>query len=411
MDSPDQGAKGIPVQKVSIEQDSIFLNIPAIGGSYKGKLAGPDKIDGVLKQGAQAMPILLTKGEIVAAKRPQTPVKPYPYEEQEISVVNKEAGITLAGTLTVPTGKGPHPAVILLSGSGPQDRDQTILEHKSFLVLSDYLTRQGFAVLRLDDRGVGKSGGNFSAATIQDFASDATAAYNFLKTQPGITSKKIGLIGHSEGASVAAKVAAQIPEVAFVVLMAGSAVPGAELLLAQNKALLQAAGIPREVLEPYLALRKAQFEVAANEPDVFKAADKIRKLQQEAKSNFNDQQQVQLGFTPQGEQAIVAQLSTPWYKYFLAYNPAATLQKLKAPVLALFGTKDLQVPSHQNMAATENALKAAGHKKYKVQELDGLNHLFQTATTGTVAEYGQLEETLSPVALETIAGWMKQVVK
>lgn len=411
MDSPDQGARGIPVQSVKMIQDSIFLSIPAIGGSYKGKLTGPDKITGVLKQGAQSMDIPLVKGEIDAPQRPQEPVKPYPYQEKEVTIENKAAGITLAGTLTTPASKGSHPAVILVTGSGPQDRDESIMGHKPFLVLSDYLTRQGFAVLRLDDRGVGKSGGSFAAATTQDFTSDATAAYAFLKEQTGINPKKIGFIGHSEGALVAANVAAQKPDVAFVVLLAGSAVPGTELLVAQNEALLKAAGVPDATIKPYLALRKAQFEVAANEQDVFKAAAQIRELQQEAKNSFTEEQQNQLGLTPQGEQAIVAQLSSPWLKYFLAYEPAPTLQKLKMPVLALNGTKDLQVPYQQNLTATEKALKAGGNKHIKIQELTNLNHLFQTATTGSVAEYSQLEETIAPTALEAIGNWLKKVVK
>lgn len=411
MDSPDQGAKGIPVQSVRLAQDSIYLVIPAIGGSYAGKITSPIKMEGVLQQGVQAMPIAFTKGAIEALKRPQEPKKPYPYQEKDIIVENKEAGISLAGTITTPTGKGPYPAVILFTGSGPQDRDQNMMGHKPFLVLSDYLTRQGFAVLRLDDRGVGRSEGNFATATTRDFTADAAAAYNFLKSYAGVIPEKVGLIGHSEGALIAAKVAAQNPQVAFVVLMAGNGVPGTELLIAQNKALLQAAGVPDDLLQPYLALRDAQFKVAATEPDVLKAAEKIRKIEQEAKAKFTAQQQQQLGLTPQGEQAVVAQLSLPWFKYFLAYDPAPALQKLKMPVLALNGTKDLQVPYQQNLPAVEKALKAGGNKQFKIQELPNLNHLFQTAKTGTVTEYSQLEETVAPVALETIGNWLKLVVK
>ncbi|MBB6612867.1 alpha/beta fold hydrolase [Pontibacter sp. Tf4] len=411
MDSPDQGAKGIPVSTVKLVQDSLYLDIPMIRGSYAGKITGPETIDGYLKQGGQTMHIPLTKGEAAVAKRPQEPAKPYPYQETEVTIANKTAGIDLAGTLTMPQGKGPFPAVVLITGSGPQDRDQTIMGHKPFLVLADHLTRQGFAVLRLDDRGVGKSGGNFATATTDDFTTDIEAAYSYLKNYKGINPKKVGLLGHSEGALVAAKVAANHPTAAFVVLMAGSAVPGTELLVAQNEALLKTAGVPQETLQKYLQLRKAQFDVAATEPDLFKAATAIRELEQRAKASFTEQEQKQLGLTPQSEQAIVAQLSSPWMRNFLKYNPAPTLQKLKMPVLALNGTKDLQVPYQQNLPATEKALKAAGNKNYSIKELPNLNHLFQTATTGMVTEYGQLEETIAPVALETVSKWMKEVVK
>lgn len=411
MDSPDQGAKGIPVSSVKLVQDSVFLDIPMIRGSYAGKITGAETIDGHMKQAGQSMHIPLTKGEVAEARRPQTPVKPYPYQETEVTIENKAAGFSLAGTLTLPQGKGPFPAVILITGSGPQDRDQTIMGHKPFLVIADHLTRQGFAVLRLDDRGIGKSGGNFATATTDDFATDLEAAYSYLKNYKGINPKKVGLIGHSEGALVAAKVAAKYPDVAFVVLMAGSAVPGTELLVAQNEALFKTAGMPEPQLQKYLQLRKAQFEVATTEKDVFRAATAIRELEQQAKKDMTEQEQQLMGLTPQNEQAMVAQLSAPWMRSFLAYNPAPTLQKLKMPVLALNGTKDLQVPYQQNLPATEKALTAAGNKSYTIKELPNLNHLFQTATTGMVNEYGHLEETIAPVALETIASWLKQVVK
>lgn len=411
MDSPDQGAKGIPVQRVSIVKDSIYLAIPAIGGSYAGKITSADKIDGLLKQGTQRMAIPLTKEITEEVKRPQEPVKPYPYQEEEVSVENKEAGIKLAGTLTTPTDNGPHPAVILFTGSGPQDRDETIMGHKPFLVISDYLTRQGFAVLRVDDRGVGQSEGNFATATTQDLASDGNAAFHFLKTQEGINPKKIVLIGHSEGALVAAKVAVQNPSTAFVVMLAGTGVPGTELMVAQNEAMLKAAGIPDNILRPYLELRRKQFEVAAKESDIFKASEKIRQLEQEAKADFTELEQQQLGLTPEGERVVVAQLSSPWFKYFLAHDPAPTLKKLKMPVLALNGTLDLQVPYQQNLPAIEKALKAGRNKRYQVQEMSGLNHLFQTAETGAISEYSEIEETIAPVVLETIGNWLKTVVR
>lgn len=411
MDSPKQGATGIPVQQVRQVQDSLYLDLKNIGAAYVGKLTGLGTIDGQWQQGGQSFALQLKKGgSAEAMRRPQEPAKPYPYQETEVTVENKAAGITLAGTITLPQGKGPHPAVLLLTGSGPQDRDQTILGHKPFLVLADYLTRQGFAVLRLNDRGTGKSGGDFATATTADFASDAEAAFNYLKNQPSINKKKVGLLGHSEGALLAAKVAAKYPETAFVVLLAGNAVPGIELLVAQNKALFEKQ-LPEEQLQKYLQLREAQFKVAATEKDVAKAAEQIRQLEQEAKAKLTPQEQQQLGLTDRAEQTIVAQLSSPWMRYYLAYDPAPALRKLKMPVLALNGTKDLQVPHQQNLPATEKALKAGGSKKYTILEMPNLNHLFQTAKTGSPAEYGQLEETFAPAALQVVGDWMKGVVK
>ncbi|MCJ8165768.1 alpha/beta hydrolase [Pontibacter sp. E15-1] len=412
MDSPMQGATGIPVQAVRLVQDSVYIDVKAIGGVYEGKITAAETIDGQWKQGGQSMALQLKRGTPEATlKRPQEPTKPYPYQSTEVQVTNKAAGITLAGTLTIPQGEGPHPAVLLLNGSGPQDRDETILGHKPFLVLSDYLTRQGFAVLRLDDRGVGESTGNFALSTTADFAADAEAAFDFLRSQPGIQPKKVGLLGHSEGALVAAKVAAARPETAFVVVLAGSAVPGTELLLAQNRALLENAGVPQKQLDIYLGLRKAQLQVAATEQDITKAAGQIRKLEQDAKASLTAQEQQQLGLNTESEQAVVAQLSSPWMRYYLAYDPAPTLKKLKMPVLALNGTKDLQVPYLQNLPATEKALQAGGNKKYTTEALPDLNHLFQTAKTGSPAEYGQLEETFAPLALKKIGTWLKTVTQ
>lgn len=411
MDVPMQGVKGMTIPEAALRQDSLYLRIPAGGIAYAGKITGLETMEGQWKQGGMTFPLSLAKGEVAAARRPQMPVKPYPYQEQEVSVKNKEAGIELAGTLTIPNSKGKHPAVILFTGSGTQDRDMTLMGHKPFLVLADHLTRQGFAVLRLDDRGAGKSGGNPTLATTQDFTSDAQAAYAFLKTHQLVNPKKIGLLGISEGALIASSVAAANKDVAFVVLLAGSAVPGTELLVAQNEMLFRASGIPEETLQKFLKLRRAQFEIAASDTDVYAASQKIRAVEQEAKKAMTPLETQQLRLSPASENAVVAQLTIPWTRYFLAYDPAPALQRLKMPVLALNGSKDLQVPATANLDATEKALKAAGNKRYTIKELPGLNHIFQTADTGLPGEYATIEETMAPVALETISDWMKGVVK
>jgi uncharacterized protein len=410
MDIPMQGVKGMPVQEVELKQDSLYLRMGAGAITYAGKITGPETIDGHWKQGGMSYSLALTKGEVAEIVRPQTPVKPYPYQEEEVTVENKAAGITLAGTLSIPAGKGKHPAVILFTGSGAQDRDMTLMGHKPFLVLADHLTRQGFAVLRLDDRGAGKSGGNPTMATTQDFVSDAQAAYTFLKSHQLINPKKVGLLGISEGALIASSVAAANKDVAFVVLMAGNAVPGVDLLVSQNEAFFKSQ-MPEETLPKLLKLRRAQFEVAASDTELFEAARIIRALEQDAKATMTEEEKRAMMLTPESENAIVSQLTTPWMRYYLAYDPAPTLRKLKMPVLALNGSKDLQVPAAPNLAATEKALKAAGNKRYTIKELPGLNHIFQTADTGQAHEYATIEETMAPVALETISTWMKGVVK
>ncbi|WP_299987231.1 alpha/beta fold hydrolase [uncultured Pontibacter sp.] len=411
MDIPMQGVKGMAIPEATLTQDSLYLRIPSGGIEYAGKRTGPESIEGHWKQSGMAFPLALTKGEAAEVRRPQTPAKPYPYQEQEVTVENKAAGIILAGTLTIPEGKGKHPAVILFTGSGTQDRDMTLLGHKPFLVLADHLTRQGFAVLRLDDRGAGKSGGNATMATTQDFASDAQAAYTFLKSQQLVNPKKIGLLGISEGALIASSVASTNKDVAFVVLMAGNAVPGTELILQQNEAIYKASGIPDTTLQKLLKLRDAQFKIVASEADLFEASQQTRALEREAKATMTEAEKQLIGLTQQGEDLMVAQLSSPWFRYYLAYDPAPALRQLKMPVLALNGSKDLQVPATANLAATEKALKAAGNKRYTIKELPGLNHIFQTADTGLPGEYATIEETMAPVALETISTWMKGVVK
>lgn len=411
MDIPLQGVKGMAIPEAELTRDSLYLRIPSGGIEYAGKRTGPESIEGHWKQSGMAFPLALTKGEAAEVRRPQTPAKPYPYQEQEVTVENKAAGITLAGTLTIPEGKGKHPAVVLFTGSGTQDRDMTLMGHKPFLVLADHLTRQGFAVLRLDDRGAGKSGGNATMATTQDFTSDAQAAYTFLKTHQSVNPKKVGLLGISEGALIASSVAATNKDVAFVVLLAGSAMPGVELLVQQNEALYKKGGIPEETLQKLLKLRRAQFETAATEADVYAASQKIRALEQEAKAGMTEQEIKQLQLSPEAENAIVAQLSLPWARHFLAYDPAPALRQLKMPVLALNGSKDLQVAAAANLAATEKNLKAAGNKRYTIKKLPGLNHIFQTADTGLPGEYATIEETMAPVAMETISAWMKEVVK
>jgi fermentation-respiration switch protein FrsA (DUF1100 family) len=326
-------------------------------------------------------------------RRPQNPTKPYPYRDEEVAYDNKAQNVTLAATLTIPPGKGPFPAVVLITGSGPQDRDESLLGHKPFLVLSDYLTRHGIAVLRADDRGTGKSTGDFATATTADFATDTEAGVAYLKTRPEIDAHKIGLIGHSEGGIIAPMIAARNPEVAFIVMMAGSGVPGDEILVAQVQAIAESSG---KTHEEAVKAAVRQREILA----LIKAEKDPAKLEKELREKLaTEGLEAQLGVE-------IKALTSPWFRYFMTYDPAIALRKVTCPVLAINGEKDMQVPPKQNLPPIRKALEQGGNKHFEVDELPGLNHLFQTAKTGSPNEYAQIEETMSPVALEKMASWI-----
>jgi pimeloyl-ACP methyl ester carboxylesterase len=303
--------------------------------------------------------------------------------------------VHLAGTLTVPEGPGPFPAVLLITGSGSQDRDETIFEHKPFLVLADDLTRRGIAVLRVDDRGVGGSTGGSPNDTTADFATDVEAGVAWLKACMEVDPKRIGLIGHSEGGVIAPMVAARDPAVAFVVLWAGSGVRGAELLAAQARAVAVASGAPPAAADEIFRHQSQMLQSVAGAPDAARARAALVKVAADA------------DLPPPTDEAI-ASLTVPWTRWFIAYDPAPALRALKIPVLALIGGKDVQVLPEQNIPALRAAL--AGDAKAQVLELPGLNHLFQTAGTGGPAEYGKIEETIAPAALKLIGDWIVGVV-
>jgi pimeloyl-ACP methyl ester carboxylesterase len=397
MDSPDQNAKGLPVTAVTRSGSSLILELKQVGGKFEGKISGDlTTVDGTWTQGGTNLPLTLKRvkdATELERRRPQNPKKPYPYREEEVSYDNKAAGIRLAATLTVPPGNGPFPAVVLITGSGPQDRDESLLGHRPFLVLADYLTRQGITVLRADDRGIGQSGGNFATATTADFATDAEAGVAYLKTRPEADPQKIGLIGHSEGAIIAPMVAARNPDVAFLVMMAGSGVPGDEILVAQVLLISEASGRSHAQAEQSAAEEREILALVKQEKD-------NAVLEKELREKL-------AGKIPEARLGVqIKALDSPWFRYFVEYDPATALRRVTCPVLAITGEKDLQVPPKQNLPAIRKALEAAGNKNFEVVELPGLNHLFQTAKTGAPSEYAEIEETMSPVAIEKIASWI-----
>jgi len=408
-DSPDQSAFNLPVEKLSITPDSLKFEMPAMMVSYKGKLFNNGlSVSGIFKQGAASIPLNFARVEKLSeAKRPQTPVKPYPYNEEEVTFVNSKAGITLAGTLTYPKTGNSFTAVVLVTGSGRQDRDETILAHKPFLVIADYLTRSGYAVLRYDDRGAGKSQGNYAAANTEDLSYDALAAVEYLKTRKEIN--KIGIMGHSEGGEIAPLCASRSKDAAFIVLLAGPGLPGKDILLYQQELAFKAANINDNYVQKRIALNSSLMELAGNSKDSAKTAAEMDAVIDNFLSSLNDKEKKVIIFTKASIAPFAKEIMRPWLRFFIKYDPRGALEELKIPVLAINGEKDTQVDPKLNLPEIEKALKKGGNNKYKIAELPGLNHLFQTCKEGTVAEYGKIEETFSPKALEIIKDWLNSL--
>ncbi len=414
--SLDQKAYDIPVDEISVEGPHVILQVKALNATYKGTLQDATTLQGGLAQNStNAFPLNMKKVyklPIAKAKRPQEPVKPYPYLEEEVSYYNPEADVTLAGTLTIPNTPGPHPAVLLIPGSGPNDRDQTIFGHKVFLVLADQLTRAGYAVLRADDRGVHKSTGNFETASIVDLASDALASVSYLKTRPEVDKLRIGLIGHSLGTEIAPIAANKSEDIAFVVLMSGAAIKSAHLgYYEQARAVYSAMGVSNTGIEVNEKVVKAVFETIRTEKDNEKAmakiAAKFKKLDAEvAKLSPEERELLELPYPLKPQQ--FSDFMSPAYRVDLFYNLAAEIEKLKCPVLAINGSKDLQVLP-VNLQRIEKVLQKGGNQNYAIKEFENKNHLFQTARTGTIAEYKEIEETFAPDVVEYMVNWMNSL--
>ena len=410
-DSPDQGAMNIPTSKIQLVNDSLFVFSKIIGGKFEGKINTEiSSIPGSWTQGGMSFPLTLRRQEKrIILNRPQEPKPPFPYRLLEVTFPNTDGKFDLAGTLTIPEKDGRYPAAILITGSGPQNRDEELLGHKPFMVLADYLTRQGYAVLRYDDRGVAKSKGEFKNATTFDFAADATSALEFLKKRPEIDSTRIGFIGHSEGGLIAPVVASSRKDVAFVVLMAGPGLNGEQILLLQAALISKAEGEPDKNIKANDKLSKEMYSVLNKNSDNEKAGKKLRILI----ADFDRKNAKDTSYHAMSEAEINAQvesLTSPWFRCFLTFNPEDYLSKVTCPVLAINGSLDLQVPPKENLQAIEKALIFGGNSTYVVEELPGLNHLFQTATTGSPSEYSKIEETISPAALEVMEMWLEKYV-
>lgn len=404
MNSLDQRTGEIPATSVDASENSLRIEFAPLRATLAGTIAG-DHFDGTWGQSGVTLPLKLDRVDAIPkAARPQEPVKPYPYNAEDVTFANPKAKITLAGTLTTPREGGPFPAVVLITGSGPQDRDETVFEHKPFLVLADSLTRHGIAVLRVDDRGVGASTGDRKEATSEDYADDAIAAVDFLATRKEIDPKRIGLAGHSEGGMIAPIAANRSKRIAFLVLMAAPGVRGDELTVLQSKAMLRANGATEDQIALFGDLQRAAITKVMATKDDTKLRDELRTVFNDALAKVPPDERVAFGSIDALIDGQMKRVTSPWFRYLLAFDPVPLLRKVKVPVLALNGSKDVQVPPKENLGAIKTALSA--NKRATTMELEGLNHLFQTAPTGAMAEYANIEETFSPKAMDVIAEWI-----
>jgi len=410
MDIPSRNLNGIKTQKTTFEDNKIHIDGKNFGFEYIG-VFNPDSatIKGNFKEGVAEVPLNLGRTKLEAPKakvRPQEPVKPYPYREEEVTFKNEKDQVTLAGTLTVPMGNGRFPTVILITGSGPQNRDEEIFGHKPFLVLADHLTRLGIAVLRYDDRGVNKSTGNFTDATTGDFATDVESAIAYLKTRNDVDKNQIGLVGHSEGGIIAPLVAVNSKDVSFLVLLAGTGVSGFDTVLRQSVT-LRGFEVPDE----------DAFQVYMIDVLTIASAKKDVTLVRKELTEFYDNAPFFNAIAGEGEaraqilKELVTARTGKWMRYFYNYNPADMLVQVTVPVLSINGTKDTQVEQEVNQNGIRAALEKGGNKDFQVIALEGLNHFFQKAETGAMNEYDDIEETFSPKALKIVSDWILERVK
>lgn len=408
MDSPDQNAYDLKMDEVSTRKGSITMEMKSARIKYIGEISEDgQKMKGDWIQGV-TLELNLTKakgGE--KHPRPQTPQAPFPYKIEDITYPNEKAKINLAGTVTIPKEGDKHPVAILISGSGPQDRDESILKHKPFWVIADYLTRNGIAVLRFDDRGFGKSEGDFTTATTADFATDVEAAVAYLRTQDWVDQSKIGLIGHSEGGMVAPMVASKDKKIAFMVLLAGPGVPCAEVLAQQGDDILKEKGVDEEVRKHVHKINTTIYGMVAKDKKNTLAVGDLVDAVKDDVAKIDASLHQELGLDKLSLRKGCATAKTSWMRYFLSYVPETNLKKVKCPVLALNGEKDIQVAAKTNLDAIKKALKK--NKKATIQALPNLNHLFQTCETGAFDEYIEIEETFAPDALKIMLDWLKKV--
>lgn len=421
-DVPIQKAKGISSSQTELNNFLLTIEIKAIGATYEGKInASGDKIEGTWGQSGKKFilnlePFINGQNEVVITK-PQTPKPPFTYQSKDIVYEGLNTKLSYGATLTYPNDQSKFPLVILITGSGQQDRDESIFGHKPFAVIADYLTKKGFAVLRIDDRGTGKSTGDFHQSTTADFALDVDEHINYAKSLPMIDTNRIGLLGHSEGGIIAPMVAAHNKSVSFIILMAGPGIVITELMAIQNEMVQKSAGLSQKAIDSYIPLYRNLMKTIVQTESKTEALIKAKELIL-AWYNSTDKEDVKVTSNINSEADIekfatimTETLSTKWWKFFAVFNPQNNLQKIKCPVLAINGGADIQVPADVDLKGIEDALKKAKNKNVTIKKFDGLNHLFQKCTKCTVPEYGELETTIEPEVLEYIGSWVLNLNK
>lgn len=409
MDSPDQGARGIAMGEVRIFGDSLKIDAPAIMGFYLGAVTSDSTISGEWHQAGRIFPLDLKRQTTpLVMNRPQEPKPPYPYRVEEVTFENRTQNFSLGGTLTLPEGEGPFTGVVLVSGSGSQNRDEELFGHKPFKLIADYLTRKGIAVLRYDDRGVGASGGSALGATTLDNASDARAAFEFLSGRNDVDSTRIGIIGHSEGGMIAMILAASDPEIAFIVSLAGPGVRGKTILLDQSEYISRLSGVPDSIVEDNRKLMEGVYRLMEENDSYSGWVKGVDSLVGEFYGEKPDRNYTgeEIGQIKTNLLSSIPQGSFPWLRFFVMYDPSTLWDSIHCPVLALNGEKDSQVLAEKNITAIRDGLTASGNRHVTAEILPGLNHLFQHCDTGLPSEYGKIEETFDPAALYLMANWI-----
>ncbi len=394
---PDQSDKTFSAISIKFTYPDILLTFDQIKCNFKGYFKNTH-LTGAWEQAGRSMPLNMEQvEEIASSKRPQTPQAPFPYDEQEVSYDNGD--VHIVGTLTTPKNVKEFPALILIPGVGSHERDNIFFEHRPFFVIADFLTRNGIAVLRYDERGVGSSKGDRTQATTQDFAQDVIAGVDYLKSIHQI--KEIGLVGHSEGGTIASLIAAELPDISFVVMMGTPGLNGFEYNLQFEESMSRIMGMSEEDITERINFQKKVLTIILDEEYEDSAKIKLEKLYTMSHSDL-----------PKDRiQATIQRFLSPWFRYNITYEPKQILQQIKCPVLALFGEKDMQVPPEGNAEAVKTALIMGGNHNFEVKEIPRVNHYFQTAQTGSPQEYRLIEETISPIVLEIIYNWIHKQIQ
>lgn len=410
IDSPEQKAMGIPVEETSFNKSdsTIIFTMTRMSAEYVGKLNNKNIFIGTFSQGGQSFKMNLTREKVekAALKRPQEPKPPFTYYTEDVKFKNEKEKVTLAGTLTLPSKEGKFPVVILISGSGPQNRNEELMGHKPFLVLADHLTKNGIGVLRYDDRGTAESGGNFQECTSQNFANDVDAAIKYLLSRKDIDKKKIGLIGHSEGGLIAPMVASKNKNVAYIVLLAGPGMSGGDILLLQQELIGRANGATEEIIAETKLINTTAYQIISKSKDVKTAKTELADYYKKTLESLPADQRPTAEEAEEGISSQIAMITSTWMYFFIKHDPYPNLKNVKCPVLALNGEKDLQVPPKENLAALKKGIELGKNKNVTVKELPSMNHLFQECKTGSPAEYAEIEETMSPKALNEVSNWI-----